>query len=105
MLFSAAVAGMGAVAVFHQPYQFYDGEGNTLPYQAVDSLVRSQFVRVSPAATDTIAKYFECFFESNKPNVLVDLPEEYRLIKPTDTLTGEWQGKVLCIKFNNPKNQ
>ena len=103
MLFAACVVGMGAVAVFHQPYQFYDGEGNEIPYQAVDSLVHSQFVHVSPAATDTIAKYFECYFQTNQPNTLVDLPEEYRLIKPTDNLKGEWQGKVLCIEFNKPK--
>jgi hypothetical protein len=36
---------------------------------------------------------------------VVDLPEEYRLIKPTDTLKGYWQDNVLHIEFNNSNNK
>lgn len=39
---------------------FYDGEGNTIPYHAVDSLVQSQFIGrdFTIAGRDTIRKYF-----------------------------------------------
>ena len=37
---------------------FYDGEGNVIPRHAVDSLVRDQFIKLSPAGMDTIKKYF-----------------------------------------------
>jgi hypothetical protein len=40
-------------------YTFYDGEGNAIPYHAVDSLVRSYFVHQSNAGRDTIIKYFK----------------------------------------------
>lgn len=58
MCFASAIVGMGLVSITKQPYKFYDGEGNTIPYQAVDSLVHSQFVHMSSAAVDTINKYF-----------------------------------------------
>jgi hypothetical protein len=59
MLFAAAVAGMGAISIFHQPYVFYSGEGEVIPYRAIDSLVRSQYVNPSQAGADTINKYFD----------------------------------------------
>jgi hypothetical protein len=68
MLSAACVVGMGTISIIRQPYRFYNGEGNELPYHAVDSLVRSQFVRVSPAATDTIAKYFGDYPQVNPTN-------------------------------------
>lgn len=40
-------------------YKFYDGEGNVIPYHAVDSLVRSCFVHQSNAGRDTVIKYFK----------------------------------------------
>lgn len=41
-------------------YKFYDGEGEIIPYRAVDSLVRSQFMErsFSKAGRDTVAAYF-----------------------------------------------
>lgn len=37
---------------------------------------------------------------------LVELPEEYKLIKPTDNLKGYIDGNgVLHIEFNNPNNR
>lgn len=105
MLFAACVVGMGAVSIFHQPYVFYVGEGEIIPYQAVDSLVKAQFVHISPAGVDTINKYF-----GDEPPIYnvpekVDLLKEYRLIKPTDTLKGYWQDGVLHIRFNNSSNR
>ena len=38
---------------------FYDGESNEIPYHAVDSLIRSQYLHISPAGQDTIRKYFK----------------------------------------------
>ena len=35
----------------------------------------------------------------------VDLPEEYRLIAPTDNLKGHWEEGVLVIEFNNQNNK
>jgi V8-like Glu-specific endopeptidase len=35
----------------------------------------------------------------------VDLPDEYKLIKPTDNLKGYWEGGVLHIEFNNKNNK
>lgn len=93
MLFAACVAGMGAVSIFHQPHVFYSGEGEPIPYHAVDSLVRSTFVNLSKSGNDTLAVYFD--------TPAVDLPEEYRSIMPTDNLTGYWLDGVLHIEFNN----
>lgn len=93
MLFAACVAGMGAVSIFQQPHVFYSGEGEPIPYQAVDSLVRSTFVNLSKAGNDTLAAYFD--------TPAVDLPEECRLIKSTDNLKGYWQDGVLHIEFKN----
>lgn len=39
-------------------YKFYDGEGNTIPYYAVDSLVHSRYVDLSQAGRDTVQHYF-----------------------------------------------
>ncbi len=75
---------------------FYDGEGNELPYHAVDSLVQSQYLHISPAGADTVMKYF------NVP--VIDLPPEYRLIQPDRALKGHWQGSILYIEFNSIKN-
>jgi len=43
----------------HQ-FTFYNGEGEVLPYRAVDSLVHSQFMDrdFSKAGKDTLTKYF-----------------------------------------------
>lgn len=39
-------------------YTFYNGEGDVIPYRAVDSLVRAQFVDLNKAGRDTLTKYF-----------------------------------------------
>lgn len=78
-------------------YTFYDGKGNIIPYYAVDSLVHNQFTCISKPGTDTLIKYFDA-----PP---IDLPEEYRLIKTTDTLKGYWENGVLHIEFSNKNNQ
>lgn len=56
LVFSAAAYTLGAIT--GPKYTFYDGEGNVIPYHAVDSLVRSQFVHETAAGKDTISKYF-----------------------------------------------
>jgi hypothetical protein len=45
-------------------HKFYDGEGNAIPYRAVDSLVRSQFIVSEGAMRDTIGRYFPCTIKS-----------------------------------------
>ncbi len=40
-------------------HTFYDGEGNTIPYHAVDSLVHLQYLDLSKEGGDTINKYFK----------------------------------------------
>jgi hypothetical protein len=54
--FSVAAYTLGAIT--GPKHVFYDGEGNTIPYAAVDSLVRAQFVQESKEGKDTISKYF-----------------------------------------------
>lgn len=56
LVFSAAAYTLGAIT--GPKYPFYDGEGNVIPYRAVDSLVRAQFVHESMVGRDTISKYF-----------------------------------------------
>lgn len=56
LVFSAAAYTLGAIT--GPKYPFYDVEGNAIPYHAVDSLVRSQFVHETSAGRDTISKYF-----------------------------------------------
>lgn len=38
---------------------FYDGEGDEIPYHAVNDLVQAQFVHVNKQQQDTIDKYFK----------------------------------------------
>lgn len=78
-------------------YAFYDDKGNIIPYYAVDSLVHNQFTSISKPGTDTLIKYFDA-----PP---IDLPEEYRLIKSTDTLKGYWENGAFHIEFNNKNNE
>lgn len=40
--------------------EFYDGEGNPIPIEAVRILVNCQFVIPTAAQTDTMNKYFYC---------------------------------------------
>jgi hypothetical protein len=94
-LFLSAACGFSMARL--TPHQFYDGEGNTLPYRAVDSLVRSQYVNISKPGADTVNKYFE-----NPP---IHLPNECGLIKPTDNLKGELRDGVFYIEFNNLSNR
>lgn len=56
LVFSAAAYTLGVIT--GPKYPFYDGDGNVIPYHAVDSLVRAQFVHESAAGRDTISKYF-----------------------------------------------
>lgn len=60
MVLAFAVAGYTLGAITGPKYPFYDGEGNTMPYRAVDSLVHSQFMDkdFSKAGRDTVYKYF-----------------------------------------------
>ena len=37
---------------------FYDGEGNIIPFEAVQLLNKSQFVHLSKAQTDSLRKYY-----------------------------------------------
>jgi len=39
-------------------YTFYNGEGEVIPYRAVDSLVRGQFMELNKEGKDTLTKYF-----------------------------------------------
>lgn len=48
-----------AYTSMQRPYTFYDGEGNTIPYHAVDSLVRLQYLNLSKEGGDTVNKYFK----------------------------------------------
>lgn len=57
LAFSCAAYTLGAIS--GPKYTFYDGEGNTIPYRAVDSLVRLQFLNLSKEGGDTITKYFK----------------------------------------------
>lgn len=56
LAFSVAAYCLGAIT--GPKYIFYDGEGNIIPYRAVDSLVRAQFGDEGKAGRDTISKYF-----------------------------------------------
>lgn len=58
LIFSAAAYTLGAIT--GPKYTFYDGEGEIIPYRAVDSLVRGQFMErsFSKAGRDTVAAYF-----------------------------------------------
>ncbi len=57
LAFSAAGYTLGAIT--GPKYTFYDGEGNTIPYHAVDSLVRLQYLDLSKEGGDTVNKYFK----------------------------------------------
>lgn len=78
MIFTFSVAAYCLGAITGPKYPFYDGEGNIIPYRAVDSLVRSQFMgrSFSKAGRDTVEKYFPI-------------------------TTGKWHGVVLC--YDNRK--
>lgn len=97
MLFAACAVGMGTVAICHQPKVFYNAEGEPIPYHAIDSLIRSQYVILSPKGADTVNKYFD-----TPP---IDLPEEMRLIQSVDNLKGYWKDGTLYIEFNNISNR
>lgn len=58
MILAFSVASYTLGAITGPKYKFYDGEGNVIPYHAVDSLVRAQFVHESKEGRDTIGKYF-----------------------------------------------
>jgi len=54
--FSVASYALGAIT--GPKYTFYNGEGEVIPYRAVDSLVRGQFVELNKEGRDTLTKYF-----------------------------------------------
>jgi hypothetical protein len=77
-------------------YKFYDGEGNTVPYRAVDSLVHSRFMDkdFSKAGRDTLSKYFphdkwQSFILSYDGQnytalIIEDSTNQYFFIKPVE---------------------
>lgn len=58
LILSFSVAAYTLGVITGPKYPFYDGEGEIIPYRAVDSLVRSQFVHESKEGRDTVAVYF-----------------------------------------------
>ncbi len=59
MVVAFSLAGYTLGAITGPKYTFYDGEGNTIPYHAVDSLVRLQYLDLSKEGGDTVNKYFK----------------------------------------------
>lgn len=95
MSFGAFVIGAALVGFTFRKHVFYSADGEVLPYHAIDSLLRSQYVIISPQGADTVAKYFD-----NPP---VDLPKECRLIDSLHNLRGRWKGGILYIEFKTDK--
>lgn len=78
---------------------FYDGEGNEIPVEAVNALVKQQFVITTIQEDSLVNKYFYI------PQTQIDLPDEWQQIS-TDTirptqLTGYIQNGKLFIQFKN----
>lgn len=57
LAFSVGSYTLGAIT--GPKYTFYNSEGEAIPYRAVDSLVRLQFLNLSKEGGDTINKYFK----------------------------------------------
>jgi hypothetical protein len=75
---------------------------NQLNQQPAPKLVNFTKLWIIAIIGASIASGFAGFAGAKLTGTRIDLPEEYRLIKPTDNLRGEWKDGVLYLEFAPP---